>query len=82
MSTRTQVSYLSPSLSQPPPPPRRKLRKEERDRGGNVLPSGVTGYGQTNGNDPGANGTGYGRPEGTPRHHHLAPRLQIGRAHV
>lgn len=77
MSTRTQVSYLSPALSHPPPPVGRKLRKEERDRGGNVLPNASgTGYGQTNGNGLVANGTGYGRPEGAPRHHHLAPRLQ------
>lgn len=55
-SARTQVSYLapqasylSPALSPAPPPRKNKLRREERDRGGNVLPSGSgTGYGVTN----------------------------------
>lgn len=75
-SARTQVSYiapnasyLSPALSLANPPPRKnKLRREERDRGGNVLPSGSgTGYGQTNGYGVTSNGLDSGR---------LAPRIR------
>lgn len=78
-STRTQqYSYLSPSLAAPGPSPTRKLRKEERDRGGLVLPQNSgTGYGQTNGKGRVVNG-----PEVSGGDRHLAPRLQAGLAHA
>lgn len=39
MSTvRTQTSYLSTYETKPPPEERRRLKREERDRGGTMLP--------------------------------------------
>ncbi|KAM0753847.1 hypothetical protein T439DRAFT_377977 [Meredithblackwellia eburnea MCA 4105] len=80
-SIRTQTSYLSPA--QPgPSTARRKLRKEERDKGGLVLPTNSgTGYGQTNGKGKVVNGADVSG-NGADRHHLIAPRLQAAAQHV
>jgi hypothetical protein len=80
MSARTHHSFLSPSLSGAPPPAARKLRKEERDRGGNVLPQLLGSSSMSIRGDSYASGSnGVMRSSdrtATERSGHLAPRIQ------